>query len=279
MAAAVCPGAVAFTDEEQIIASIAVDAVVVACPPQVHYRVARQALSRGIHTFLEKPPTVTRRELSELSRLAKDKGLVTMVGHNLRHSMASSVVHDLISQKDFGRPVFVGVQYLVSQPKGKRWRLRSVLQSFLLSHAIHAIDMLIFQFGRVAKVPGASFRANSFGEILLAQLIFQSGALGSLVVSSGAPRFEIEVTALSDKGRLARMQSLRRVIVQGAKTNSSRWEQVWTPRTLDCGYESAGYQCELALFIEAVRSQKSAAPSFEDELAVYDVIDGILRQV
>ena len=50
----------------------AVDAVALCTPPQVRYDLAAQALSRGIHVFLEKPPGATLAEV-EAPKVQADK--------------------------------------------------------------------------------------------------------------------------------------------------------------------------------------------------------------
>lgn len=52
----------------------AVDAVALCTPPQVRYNLAAQALKRGIHIFLEKPPGATLAEVAALRARADQVG-------------------------------------------------------------------------------------------------------------------------------------------------------------------------------------------------------------
>ncbi len=52
----------------------AVDAVALCTPPQVRYDLATQALARGIHVFLEKPPGATLAEVAALGAQADKVG-------------------------------------------------------------------------------------------------------------------------------------------------------------------------------------------------------------
>ena len=52
----------------------AVDAVALCTPPQVRYDLAAQALAKGIHVFLEKPPGATLAEVAALSARADKVG-------------------------------------------------------------------------------------------------------------------------------------------------------------------------------------------------------------
>ena len=51
-----------------------VDAVALCTPPQVRYDLAAQALERGLHLFLEKPPGATLSEVAALEQVAGDSG-------------------------------------------------------------------------------------------------------------------------------------------------------------------------------------------------------------
>ena len=80
-AATVCPdGAVLegvpgfATLEDLLEAGVRLDAVAICTPPQVRYRLAAEALRRGLHVLLEKPPAGTPLEAAQLADLASDAG-------------------------------------------------------------------------------------------------------------------------------------------------------------------------------------------------------------
>ena len=52
----------------------AVDAVALCTPPQVRYDLAAQALAKGVHVFLEKPPGATLAEVDALRAQADKVG-------------------------------------------------------------------------------------------------------------------------------------------------------------------------------------------------------------
>lgn len=51
------------------------DAVALCTPPQLRYGLARTALERGLHVFLEKPPGATLSEVTGLAELARQRNL------------------------------------------------------------------------------------------------------------------------------------------------------------------------------------------------------------
>jgi phthalate 4,5-cis-dihydrodiol dehydrogenase len=279
LAAEKFPRATVYQKFGGLLAAGGVDAIVSAAPPQVHREVAREALERGVHVFVEKPPTVTTEALVELASIAERARLVTGVGHNLRHATASRQLQRRIAEPSFGRPICMDMRYFASKPLGDRWGLNSVLRSFLLSHANHALDLMVFQMGAARSVSAVASSGPRGSMALASQIGFDSGAVGNLLVTTCAPHFSLSVTVVGELATIAHMDGLRALSEYGLAGDEKRWGHCWVERTLDGGYEHAGYQTELELFVNAVRGRARMQPSFDDELAVYRLIDEIERQV
>ena len=81
-------GACAVRDHADLLAMADVDVVVICTPPQVRHAIARDALSAGKHVMLEKPPTATISELSDLVRRAEAAGQVLMTTWHSQHNAA-----------------------------------------------------------------------------------------------------------------------------------------------------------------------------------------------
>ncbi len=79
-------GARVFTDYRQLLPEI--EAVSVAVPTSVHFPVVQEALAAGCQVLVEKPISVTVAEADELVRLARERGLILMVGHLERFNSA-----------------------------------------------------------------------------------------------------------------------------------------------------------------------------------------------
>jgi phthalate 4,5-cis-dihydrodiol dehydrogenase len=277
------------TSFHRIFETDGLDAIIVAATPSVHYTAARIALENNVHVFVEKPPTATRDELVELAELADARNLVTCVGHNLRHATAAIELQSLLNAEStsaeqysevFGNPVAMEMRYYASKPKGDRWNLNSPIRSFLLSHANHAIDFMIYQMGPIAKVNAVIASENVNGIALSVQFCFQrGGAIGNLLATSYAPFFAISGTIISNLNRIAQLNSLHEVVAYGIGDDKKRWGRCWTSKTLLNGHEAAGYSNELGQFIRAALAKQpdQCHPSFRDEIAVYDAIDEIER--
>jgi predicted dehydrogenase len=74
------------TDYRRIIGEV--DAVSIAVPTVRHYDIARDFLEAGVHVLLEKPIASTLEEARELTRIARERGVVFQIGHLERFNAA-----------------------------------------------------------------------------------------------------------------------------------------------------------------------------------------------
>lgn len=260
------------------------NAVVVAGPPQLHEDISRQAIELKLPIFVEKPPTIYTDGLEKLAAMALKNQVVTCVGHNLRHSDAAQEFQRTIRENNFGKPVAMEMRYMASKPRGTRWGLESPLRSFLLSHANHAIDLMIYQMGKIKHTVAARVWPDVNGGVAITvQFIFESGAVGNLLASSYAPYFQVSLSVLSDKGCVAEMNGLREVVITGESDLDKRWHKQWRPRTLETGFRFAGYQTELETFFKAIEATSNnlnlVHPSFQDEVEIYRAMDAIEKSI
>jgi predicted dehydrogenase len=65
-----------------------VDAVTIVVPTPLHFDVAKQALERGKHVFIEKPITRTLDEADELLAIGRKTGAIVQIGHVERFNRA-----------------------------------------------------------------------------------------------------------------------------------------------------------------------------------------------
>ena len=74
-----------YTDYKEMLAKESFDAVYIVMPPQDSFELLVECLSRGLHTFSEKPPTVTTFQTKVLAELAAKKGCITQIGFQRKH--------------------------------------------------------------------------------------------------------------------------------------------------------------------------------------------------
>lgn len=81
------------------------DAVMVATPTADHLRVALAAARCGAHLFIEKPLADTLEGAEELIRLVNERGLVTLVGCNMRFHPGPQLVRQVLADGRLGHPL------------------------------------------------------------------------------------------------------------------------------------------------------------------------------
>ena len=97
------------TSVEAAFGDPAVQAVVIATPTATHYELARRALEAGKHVLVEKPLATTTEHGRALVELAREKGLVLMVGHVFLFDAAVLYVKRLIERGDLGAIQYVSM--------------------------------------------------------------------------------------------------------------------------------------------------------------------------
>jgi phthalate 4,5-cis-dihydrodiol dehydrogenase len=272
-----------YRDYRDLIKTEAVDALVLAGPPQMHVEIADHGLRNGIPVFVEKPPAVTTAELERLAELADKRGVVTGIGHNLRFARPYLVFCELARSEDFGNPKSIHIRFLGNKPKERMWGLDSVVRSFLLAQGIHPVDLTLQWLGTDYDL-SVTARAARDGGVLL-HCFLQSGALtGIIVMGSMAPSFIFDVSIISDRSKILELDGLWNIAYRGVSNENvphipkpRSWRLTSEPSPLDSGYVRSGYHGELEAFVRAITDGAKGPPTFRDELAVYHAIDRIER--
>jgi len=90
------------TDYGAMLEAAGLDAVAISTPVRFHYAMAKAALLAGKHTFIEKPMAESTAQCEELIELARQQGLVLMVGHTFLFSPAVRRIKEIIDSGDIG---------------------------------------------------------------------------------------------------------------------------------------------------------------------------------
>ncbi len=90
------------TDPRALIASPAVDAVIVATPVSTHFDLALAALEAGKHVLVEKPLASSSEQASRLIDEAARRNRVLMVDHTFVYTGAVQRIRDLVASGDIG---------------------------------------------------------------------------------------------------------------------------------------------------------------------------------
>jgi predicted dehydrogenase len=98
------------TDYQPALTGTAIDAVVIATPVRLHYKIAKESLEAGKHILIEKPMAMSVAECEELIEIASRKGLVLMVGHTFLYSPHVKKIKHIVLSGDIGE-----IRYIASR--------------------------------------------------------------------------------------------------------------------------------------------------------------------
>ena len=116
-----------------------VEAVVIATPTLSHEGPLRAGIERGKHVLIEKPISTGIGTLPALLQAADDKGLVVMMGNNLRFHPAIEQAQAWLMQGLPGKPIWAN--FICAQENDK------YRDSVVLNWGAHEVDVAMHLFG------------------------------------------------------------------------------------------------------------------------------------
>ena len=151
-----------------------VDAVSVAVPTKLHYKVANDFLRHNIHALVEKPFTPNLKEADSLIKLAQKNKLILQVGHIERFNSAFAA-----TQKIIKNPKFIECHRLSPFPN------RSLDVGAVLDIMIHDIDIVLgLVDSKIKKIESVGVNVlTSFEDIANSRITFENGCVANLTAS------------------------------------------------------------------------------------------------
>lgn len=133
--------------------------VVIASPTHLHVEQALEAARMGCHLFIEKPLSHTGEKLCKLAEEIERKGLVSLVGCNMRFHPGPARVRELLEKGAIGRVLFARVHtgsYLPGWRPGQDYResysANASMGGGCILDCIHEIDLARWYMGEVEEV-------------------------------------------------------------------------------------------------------------------------------
>jgi predicted dehydrogenase len=173
-----------------------IDGIHICTPPYLHYEQALQVLEAGKHVILEKPVAGSLQQVDELIQAEAGSGKRVMPIFQYRFGHGAQKLKMLIDLGLAGRAYLTTVEtswrrrpeYYAVPWRGK-WRTE--LGGPIVSHAIHAHDLIYYLLGPVKNVFARSttlVNAIETEDCVSASLEMSDGSLCSLSVTIGSAR-------------------------------------------------------------------------------------------
>ena len=151
-----------------------VDAVSVAVPTRLHYKIAYDFLKHNIHALVEKPFTPNLKEADSLIKLAQKNKLILQVGHIERFNSAFAATLAIIRN-----PKFIECHRLSPFPN------RSLDVGAVLDIMIHDIDIILgLVNSKIKKIESVGVNVlTQFEDIANSRITFKNGCVANLTAS------------------------------------------------------------------------------------------------
>ena len=157
-------GAVPYTDWKQMLEKEEIDVLHICTPHYLHTPMAAEALRRGIHTFMEKPPVISQEQWETLQRAEKEanNGAALGVCFQNRFNPSGAAVKERLENGEFGR--ILGARGLVTWCRRERYYTESGWRGTiekegggaLINQSIHTLDLIQYLIGKTPLTMEAS---------------------------------------------------------------------------------------------------------------------------
>ncbi|HNX00062.1 MAG TPA: Gfo/Idh/MocA family oxidoreductase [Candidatus Cloacimonadota bacterium] len=272
----------AFSSYEQLLDQI--DAIDISATTSFHYNLAKTALEKGKHVFVEKPITATVEQGQELVDIAKSRNLIIQVGHIERFN---PVVLEV--EKEIDTPMFIESHRLAPfNPRGT-----DVPVVFDLM--IHDIDLILC----FVHSPLVDIRASGVGvltpsiDIANARLEFANGAIANVTSSRVSMKRERKLRFFQKDAYISMdFQGQKASVLRKAEGLNKILPEILLGRTdfspedlvkmdmVDCSKpEKDALTMELESFVDAVTQNKTPIVSGEDGLRALEVAMRIMDKI
>ncbi|MCW8877697.1 MAG: Gfo/Idh/MocA family oxidoreductase [Kangiellaceae bacterium] len=168
-----------------------VDAVSIAAPTSLHFKIAKDFLENGSHVLIEKPITVTVEEADKLIAIASANNLLIQVGFLERFNAAILKMDKVLTQ-----PMFIESHRLAP------FNPRATDVNVVLDLMIHDIDIILNIIKSDLKsisASGAPVITNS-SDIVNARLEFENGCVANVTASRVSMKTERKMRLFQQDG-------------------------------------------------------------------------------
>lgn len=182
-------------DLQRVLDDQQVKAVVIATPTATHFDLTKKALLAGKHVLCEKPLAASTAEAIELVALAKQTGMVLMVGHVFLFNAGIVKLRELISSDELGR-----LYYL----HATRTNLGPIRQDVdcvwdLATHDISIFNYLLGQPPHEVSARGSYYLQEGKADVAFITLTYPDQVLANIRVSWLDPKKVRQVTVVGDR--------------------------------------------------------------------------------
>jgi len=170
-------------DYEDLVNNPAIDAIVIASPVPSHYPLARRALERRKHVFVEKPLATKVVEAQELVDLSKKNGCILFVDHTFEYSPPVIKIKEILDSGEIGEIYYVASSRI-------NLGLFQPTISVIWDLAPHDFSILFYWLNEEPveiSVVGKGFIRKEIPDVVFINMKFASGITANIHISWLSP--------------------------------------------------------------------------------------------
>ena len=175
-----------YASPAELVNDPAVHAVFVLTNLETHREYAELALRAGKHVLVEKPVGVSVAEIEALDRLATERGLVCLPGHNYVYEAGMARTKELVDGGDLGKIVSAYVMYNIHHPEEVAKRYPGVVRQILTHHSYILLYLVGAPVELCAMKATLHYQEYPEEDIAMVQMRLKSGALAHFCASFAA---------------------------------------------------------------------------------------------
>lgn len=261
------------------------EAVFVVGPPDVHYECGRRVLEAGLHLMMEKPSAPVPSQALELAELAEAKGVITQVGHNMRHAPGVRKFKELMRTQEFGNLLYLESRYFMPSPSWPGDYAHRPGWQYMIFQATHAVDLARHVGGEITSVFARKCVGNDGRFAIASTVTFESGATGAVSLTGATPNWTCKLEAAGDAGAHLRLINLHTLHFEprsdegGYRPEPGIPGHYWTPAARDNAEQRSGYRVQMEAFARAVRAGTSDVPTLRDAWRAMRICEAILDSI
>lgn len=197
-----------FKDYQKMIASVDLDAVVIATPHTLHCEQILTCLGAGLHVLTEKPMVCSVTDAKKVIRKTEQTGLVTMISYQRHFMPAFRLARKMVAEGKIGKPTFVSALQAQDWLRGTKglWRQVPKLSGGgqLNDSGSHLVDIMLWVSGLVPDTVYAEIdnRGSKVDILSALSFKFKGGAIGTMAVVGDAPGWWEDITFYGEEGGL-----------------------------------------------------------------------------
>jgi predicted dehydrogenase len=184
-----------FVHDHRALFDMALDAVIVATPPETHYAIAKECLLHGLDVLVEKPLTTRVDQAVELEELAAARDRILMVGHIGAYNPAVTALKEMVDAGELGE-----LRYLDAVRAGLG--LFHPTLNVVWDLAPHDVAILLHVLGETPQsvsAKGIACVQGSVEDVAYLTMMFPSGVMAHSRVSWLDPFKSRRITVVGSK--------------------------------------------------------------------------------